>query len=78
MKMLTDRDDGDVEDKSISEKLLSVLLKHLSTVQESEIIGIWFAGISGFDLTTHDLYFRILVEVFMNHILAEKHISQII
>ena len=55
MKMLTDRDDGDVEDKSISEKLLSVLLKHLSTVQESEIVGIWFAGISGFDLTTHDL-----------------------
>ena len=55
MKMLTDSDDGDVEDKSISEKLLSVLLKHLSTVQESD--GIWFAGISGFDLTTYDLYF---------------------
>ena len=26
----------------------------------------------GFDLTTHDWYFAILVEVFMNHILAEN------
>ena len=29
--------------------------------------------ISGFDLTTRDSYFTILVEVFMNHILA-RHI----
>ena len=28
--------------------------------------------ISGFDLMTHDSYFTILVEVFTNHILAEK------
>ena len=28
--------------------------------------------ITGFDLTTYDLYFTILVEVFTNHILAEK------
>ena len=27
---------------------------------------------TGFDLTTHDSYFTILVEVFMNHILAEN------
>ena len=27
---------------------------------------------AGFDLTTHNLYFTILVEVFMSHILAEK------
>ena len=27
---------------------------------------------SGFDLTTHNLYFTILVEFSMNHILAEK------
>ena len=26
---------------------------------------------AGFDLTTHNLYFTILVEIFMNHILAE-------
>ena len=40
-----DSDDGDVEDRGISEKLLFILLKHLSSVQESEIVGIWFAGI---------------------------------
>ena len=27
---------------------------------------------AGFDLTTRDLYFSILVEVFTNHILAEN------
>ena len=33
----------------------------------------------GFDLTTRDSYFTILVEVFTNHILAKKiHISRII
>ena len=31
-----------------------------------------FLEITGFDLTTHDLYFMILVEVFTNHILAKK------
>ena len=28
--------------------------------------------LTGFDLTTRDSYFMILVEVFMNHILAEN------
>ena len=28
--------------------------------------------ITGFDLTTYNLYFTVLVEVFTNHILAEK------
>ena len=27
---------------------------------------------TGFDLTTYNLYFTVLVEVFTNHILAEK------
>ena len=29
----------------------------------------------GFNLATRDLYFMILVEVFMNHILAETHFT---
>ena len=36
------------------------------------IIIITVIIIIGFDLTTYDLYFTILVEVFTNHILAEK------
>ena len=30
---------------------------------------------TGFDLTTHDSYFMVLVEIFMNHILAETTYS---
>ena len=40
------------------------------TVQNSKarVFGI----IPGFDLMTHDLYFKTLVQVFTNHVLAES------
>ena len=41
----TDSDDGDVEDKCISEKLLSVWSKLSPSLQRSDIIDEWFAGI---------------------------------
>ena len=40
-----DRDDGDVENRIISEKVLSVWSKILPSVQEKEILGKRFAGI---------------------------------
>ena len=37
-----------------------------------QLAAIFFIHISGFDLTTRDSYFTILVEVFTNHILVEN------
>ena len=37
-----------------------------------QLVAIFFIYISGFDLTTRDSYFTILVEVFTNHILVEN------
>ena len=52
----TDSDDVNVEDRGTLEKLLTVWSKLLLPVQESEIVGKWFAGMYE---TKNDKFFYI-------------------
>ena len=59
----TDSDDGDVEDKCILEKLLSVWSKLSPSVQRSDIIDEWFAGI--YETKKRKLYIGCLLKRFL-------------
>ena len=59
-------------------ELFSIILKILVLIKKSHYClslppkKLTYADYSGFNLTTCDSYFMILVEVFVNHILVEN------
>ena len=53
----------------ISSSGFGFAIKEFSSEETNQLIAL---AIPGFDLTTRDLYFKIQVEVFTNHILAEN------